>query len=40
MSDIVYCCHCKFRDDCERSEFCGCCGDGEEWEDEDGDEVI
>lgn len=35
MSKLVYCSNCRLMSDCDRAEYCGCCYDGKEWEDED-----
>lgn len=40
MGKLVYCSNCKLLNDCEQAEYCGCCNDGEDLEDNDGDEII
>lgn len=39
---LVYCCNCELRDDCEQSEYCGCCYDGREYaeDEENGNKII
>lgn len=34
MNKLIYCSNCKYFSDCEQAEYCGCCYDGEDWEDE------
>lgn len=32
MGKLVYCTNCKLFSDCERAEYCGCCFEGEDYE--------